>query len=413
MQSINPYGCSGRARRGVVVVYACVLMAILLGMVAFAVDIGYIVEADTELQRTADACALAAVLQLPDQAAAQSVAKAVAEENYGLNGAELLDSDVVFGVWDRDSATFTATTSDPNAVRVTLARNAGRGNELTLFFARIFGQETAAAGASATASRDQNLCGPLVGIEWISVPGGPRTDSYRSDLGPYAAQPHRDNGSLCSDGPIGLTGNPVVNGDANPGRGHKTTLDGGAVVTGNKSPRLRPLNLPGVDTTEISASNTNGALPPIQKGNSMVSPMDANRNFLLDGGKTYTMPAGRYYFNDFTLTGQSKLYFTGPTTIYATGRLDTSGGNVFNSTQIPSNVTILMTGSTARVTASVDFYGVLYAPNTAVTVDGGGQFFGAAVGRTLTLSGTGDIHYDEDLDLEGEVDLPTRVALVQ
>ena len=87
----------------------------------------------------------------------------------------------------------------------------------------------------------------------------------------------RDLWQLVQRWPIGLTGNPVVNGDANPGRGHRTTLDGGAVVTGNKSPRLRPLNLPGVDTTEISASNTNGALPPIQKGNSLVSPMDSNR----------------------------------------------------------------------------------------------------------------------------------------
>jgi hypothetical protein len=142
-----------------------------------------------------------------------------------------------------------------------------------------------------------------------------------------------------------------------------------------------------------------------------VSPVDANRNFLVDGGTNYTMPPGTYYLNNFSLTGNSRLNFTGPTTIYLTGSLDTAGGDIFNTTQIPSNVQILMTGPTARVAARVDFYGVLYAPSASVTVDGGAQWFGAVVGRTLTATGGGDFHYDEDLDLA--VRTPRRVALVE
>ena len=97
----------------------------------------------------------------------------------------------------------------------------------------------------------------------------------------------------------------LVDGDANPGRKHKTTLTGNSVVTGSTSPRLRPLNLPPVDTTEIAAANDNAGLPPILKGNDLISPVDGNRDFLLDGGKTYTIPPGEYYLNDLTLTGNS------------------------------------------------------------------------------------------------------------
>ena len=44
-------------RRGATVVLAAIFMGVMFGMVAFAVDIGYITQVRTELQRVADACA--------------------------------------------------------------------------------------------------------------------------------------------------------------------------------------------------------------------------------------------------------------------------------------------------------------------------------------------------------------------
>src|SRR3990172_3765588 len=51
-------------RRGVIVVLAAVMMASLIGLVAFAVDYGYLLKIRTDLQRSADASALAAVRDL-------------------------------------------------------------------------------------------------------------------------------------------------------------------------------------------------------------------------------------------------------------------------------------------------------------------------------------------------------------
>ncbi len=47
-------------RRGAVIVLAVLLMAIMLGMVAYGVDIGYILSTKTELRRAVDAGTLAA-----------------------------------------------------------------------------------------------------------------------------------------------------------------------------------------------------------------------------------------------------------------------------------------------------------------------------------------------------------------
>ena len=71
-----------------------------------------------------------------------------------------------------------------------------------------------------------------------------------------------------------------------------------------------------------------------------MSPVDANGNFLVDGGNTYSMSAGTYYFNSLTLTGQSTLQVDGPVDIYLTGNLDTSGGLLINHTGDASNLRI-------------------------------------------------------------------------
>ena len=400
-------------RRGNVLVLAALLLTFVFSMVAFVVDLGYIVHVDTEMQRTADACALAAIAVMPDQQAALTVAQAVATDNAHVEGPALAQSDVIFGSWDRDTATFTPDSAGANAVKIILRRTEANGNPLRLFFAKLIDHDTADVWVESIAMYDNSLCGPLIGIEWIDVPGDSSTDSYRTADGPYWNQPRGHDGNLCSDGWINVEGSPIVRGDANPGRDHDTTISGSAIVTGNTSPRLRPLNLPPVDDSEIAANNDNSILPGVTRGNNTVPMPDANGDFILDGGRTYDMPPGHFYFRDLALTGQSILNISDETVIYLYGNLDTSGGDVINNTQIPGNLQIYMTGGTARVAGASDFYGTIYAPNTALELTGGAQWYGAFVGQTLSLSGTGDIHYDETLDFSSEIPLPNRIALVK
>lgn len=413
----HPRITRSRHRRGAISVLAAFCLVFVLAMVAFAVDIGYIAHVDTELQRTADACAIAAVHELPNQIAARTVAKNVAQQNMGTDGPVLSDSDVQFGYWDRDTATFAATTSYPNAVRVTVRRSSASGQPLTLFFAPAFGVDEVDVDASAIAMYDTELCGPLVGIDSIRITGTPETDSFRSSEGSYSSQTPGEAGHICSDGEIEVIGTAEVHGNANPGKGHTVEIVGSAEVTGNTTPRLRPLNMPPVDTDEIEDEHDNGSLPPIVRitGKKSVgsSPLDSNRNFTLTGTTSYDIPEGDYYFNDLTLSGQSSLNVSGKTRIWLTGNLRTAGGKLANNTGKADQLQILMTGGTADITGNVDFYAVIYAPDTAVEIQGTGQLTGAVVGKTLRMTGTGDIHYDEDLDLSDTIDLPKRVALVQ
>lgn len=402
-------------RRGVIVPLTALMIVVILGMVAFAVDSGHITNARTELQRMADACALAAAYELPIQADATKVAQDYANLNGGFDGKKLSPSLIDFGYWDRDTAQFIQpppANRSINAVRVELERSNGQGTALPLFVARVLGVDRAEVSASAIAMYDRWLCGPFVGIDWVDVPGSPQTDSFNSSDGSYSSQSPGYHGSLCSDGWIDVDGAALVKGDAHSGKGHDVTLYGGALVTGAIGERLKPLNMPPVDASEAAVTNDNASMPLIQKGNSYVSPIDADGNFLLDGTTNYTVPPGTYYVNDFVIEGQSVFNVTGPTTIYVAGDMRRAGGTIVNNlTQVASNMQIKMTGGTANVTSNNAFYGLIYAPHSDVTVDGDSSFFGAIVGKTLTITGSGFGHYDEALDLHGE-EFPKRTALV-
>ena len=405
-----------RRRNGSIVVFSAFLLMVLFGFVAFAIDVGYIVNGRTELQRTADACAMAAAVRLPDTAEAKAVAKQVALDNIAMVGPALDDSEIEFGVWDRDEAEFIS--PPPNgkqaaAVRVTLERSAAKGNPLTLFFAPVLNARTADASASAIAMVDRDLCGPFIGIQWVSIPGNPKTDSFNSAAGPYHPSTAGDRGSLCSDGPINIDGSAYVRGDARAGKGHDVTLYGGAVITGSIGSRMKPLNMPPVDATGAAAKNDNDKIPKIPEGKGWKSPVDNQGNLVLDGNKTLDLGPGTYYFNNVTLSGQATLNISGAVKIYITGNLYRAGGVTVNfNSQIASNLQIYMTGGTANITSNNDFYGVIYGPNTDITIDGGSDLYGAVVGKTLTVTGSGRAHYDEALGL-GDVELPMRSALVE
>lgn len=408
-------------RRGTVLVLTTVVMAVAVGMLAFAIDLGYIVHVRTALQRTADASALAAAELLPDQQVAAAVARAVATENGWSSlvssgdewhGDDLDPMTVRFGFWDRDAATFTSPGRRVNAVRVTLRRTEATKNPLRLFFARILDNDVADVSASATAWGDRGVCGPFVGVEWLEVGGGARTDSYDSQAGAYDSATANDRGSICSDGPVDVGGNSIVRGDALAGEGDLVDVDGTAAVTGHIGNRITPLTLPPVDASAAALNNDNDAAPPVWQGQSWRDPIRANGDLSLNAGEVYDLPPGTYYLRNVMLNGGATLNITGPTKVYVTGTFRREGGcYVNNNTKLARNLQILSTGDTIDVTSDNPFYGVIYAPQSRMTLNGDADLFGAIVGRTLKINGSGTAHYDESLDLE-QLEVPPRTMLV-
>jgi Flp pilus assembly protein TadG len=129
------------------------LLIPVLGMVAFAIDIGLMVLLRSEVQNAVDAGAIAAALVLQADPDALDEAEEAAREFVQANRVGVLATipddaiDVEQGRFDADTNTFTATQQSPNAVHV-FAR---QDNEAFLF-GRIFGKQTFGAPASAVAS---------------------------------------------------------------------------------------------------------------------------------------------------------------------------------------------------------------------------------------------------------------------
>lgn len=143
-----------RRRRGAIVVLAAFFLVVMVGMIAFALDIGYLGLAKTQLQVVADSAALAAAgssNQTTDDTIA--IAQQFADANHVAGRAAQLDaSDVQFGAWDETTRVFTPSTGLATAVKVTVRTDSANGGATPLFFGRIFGVSSVNQQASAVAT---------------------------------------------------------------------------------------------------------------------------------------------------------------------------------------------------------------------------------------------------------------------
>ncbi len=114
---------------------------LLVGITGLAVDVTDGFRSQTMLQATADASALAAVIDLPDEAAAIATAVAYSATNMaaGNYGAVLIEADVDIGSWDASTHIFTDGALVPDAVRVRTRRSIENANAVPVNFLRIVG----------------------------------------------------------------------------------------------------------------------------------------------------------------------------------------------------------------------------------------------------------------------------------
>ncbi len=170
-----------RIRRAAIVPMAALLMTLLVGMLAFSIDIGYICAVQAELQNAADSAALAGAQQMqqafvdfyaPGQTQQQTIYTEVTT-NYpntpyptittaqtyaaynkagGVN-ITVPTSDISFSYYD--GTTFTPASYPnyfPNTITVKTRRDSTANGALGLFFAKIFGISTTNLTATASAT---------------------------------------------------------------------------------------------------------------------------------------------------------------------------------------------------------------------------------------------------------------------
>ena len=144
--------------RGAVLAWLGILLAVVFGMSALAVDLSYLAVTKGELQNAADAAALAAVSALKSGQSrneAIAAAQAVAAQNNATGDEVLLTaSDISFGSYDADTDTFEKEGfKNASAVRVEARRTKDSpGGPVGMFFAGIWGHNATDVTAQAIAA---------------------------------------------------------------------------------------------------------------------------------------------------------------------------------------------------------------------------------------------------------------------
>lgn len=151
---------SQHRRQGTVVVFLCFLMVPLIGLLAFSVDYGFLLYMRTDLQRSSDQAALAAVRDLlPDANGSQDLnqtrqtVRSYTEMNQP-SGFTVQDSDIEIGRFDRNTVYNSVqllNTGILDTTRVTVRRDSSANSSVSLYFARIFDRDHEDVTATSTA----------------------------------------------------------------------------------------------------------------------------------------------------------------------------------------------------------------------------------------------------------------------
>jgi hypothetical protein len=254
-------------------------------------------------------------------------------------------------------------------------------------------------------------------------------DSYdssnptKSTNGLYDVAKRQQNGDIATDGQLIEAGNAQIYGDVATNAG---TVSGAANITGVERTDFYqepiPVGAPSWSATNSSVTNVNGTTT-IQASATQGSA--ASRYVLsaisLSGNKTLTIAGDAngghtyveiYVIGDISVSGQGQIVIQpGVTaTIYFAGNVDISGNGLLNSNNQPGDLMLygiqppdgssehVNIGGNSQITASV------YAPGHDVTVNGGGtngHVYGSIVGKTVTMTGVSNLHYDERLGSVG------------
>jgi hypothetical protein len=275
----------------------------------------------------------------------------------------------------------------------------------------------------------------LFGDVEVDALGTFQSDGYDSSKGVYNASKtytfpdgktvaYADaTGNVGSNGNIVTNGNVVIMGNATPGPAGSSGPGGD--IQGSTTPSIAPQQLDPVvyPTTFPSGTGT----PPVSGPQTYLTPPSwtSNVGVTIPGG-TAGAPL-KYHMSDFKNSGKGAITITGEVVLYVDGTIDMNNQQSINLAagppeakltiyQGPGANDLTINGQAVAGTASADrfqiysattgtikfnggskVYGAIYAPGANFINNGGNEFYGSMVAKTMKLSGTASFHYDENL----------------
>ncbi len=392
-----------RNQQGNVLVMLGASLGVIAGVSALAIDMGHSYVLRGQLQRTADAAALAGVSRLPDETAASTEALQYVDLNMpsANHGTVLANSDVVAGNWDSGTRTFTPAGTPVNALRVITKRSQDNGNPAPTFFSRILGFGSLDIEVSAVALSASPVC--ILALEPTDPQAfaiGNRTYTandcsvHVNSSDPVEAISGNSNGNIFADSTcvkgayaMAPTYSPIPDTDCAPIPDPLASL--GAPTVGACTVTNYSLNSgddtidPGVYCGGISA-NTNGTLT-LNPGTYIIK----DGEFKLGGGANVVGDGVFIYLTgnnaNLDFAGGSQLDITAPTTGEFAGIVMYADRNMD-----PSVVHSLKGG------AASNYEGLVYMPSTGLRFTGDStgvstSSWSSYIARTFTAAGSGEL----------------------
>jgi hypothetical protein len=213
----------------------------------------------------------------------------------------------------------------------------------------------------------------LVGVGSAILSGTTSTDSYNSQTGLSGSR-----GDVLSNGTVTLKDIATVNGNATAAAFSISFLAriNGSKITATQPTQFLPVSLP-QGLTDLGSINVSGL-------------------------NTRILSPGSYKVTDVNIKDLGQLLIdntAGPVTLYVTGQVLVSGGGKISvADPDPEKFALYVAGNkSVSLLDAGTFAGVVYAPQSVVTLGGVGEFWGSFIGQQMKLTGSARVHYDTAL----------------
>lgn len=369
-------------RGGIATLYTVLAMAVLVPVLALAVDYGHTEMVRMELRAACDSVARYAATGITDNTTLTK-ANALGAQN-PVDGKPLVfqAGDIEVGVWNPTTRVFTPSTNTPNALRLTGRRTQARGNAVSLTVGPLIGMNSVDLAVTTTVAFSGIPNFAAIGLSELSLGGSSSLQDSRSV---------KRAGNVGSNSDITIGGSTIVPGDARPGVG-KQVLGSVGNVAGSTAPLNAPLVYPVVQAGSAATTNNNSNISPSKRSGAGLS---------LGNNDTQSVPGGTYYFDDIKMNGNGELNFTGDATIYCYGSVSINGTSSITATP-PYRVKLILCpapdGSAPgdlQILGNGKVQGTIYAPLSDISVTGSGEVYGAVLGKSLSLNGNAALFYDD------------------
>jgi hypothetical protein len=264
---------------------------------------------------------------------------------------------------------------------------------------------------------------PIKADKWIDMNNHNLTvDSYdprsntKSTNGLYDPAKRQSNGDIASNGPIIELGNAHIYGDASTNGGEVLNASNvSGSIRDDFYQELFPVIRP--DMTASPSTPSSVSRTTIVNASAGTPTKFIFSQIKLNGSETLTIrgaadgsPTSAVILvnGDVDIGGQAQLIISPGVKVemYVVGDGTFSGGGVVNLNS-PINFQLYGVAPIGNARAGAfkisghgGFRGAIYAPNSDVTMVGGGSgdgVFGSVVGKTVTMSGGQSFHYDESM----------------